>query len=125
MERMVESDQAATASFQAVDVLATMDAYVACLPAGLQAKLRRALLLFEWCPILFIDRPRPFTLLSRKDVEAYIRTWAESRFGLLRRVFPAIRDLAFLGYYSQPGPQGLIGYWEEEAWEAGDDSPGT
>ena len=81
--------------------LITIDAFVAGLPLNLQAQLRRALRLFQWCPILFIGRPRPFTRLSPRDAEAYIRSWAESRFGLRRRLFRGLRDLTFLGYYSQ------------------------
>ena len=79
----------------------TIDAFVAGLPLNLQVQLRRALHLFQWCPILFIGRLGPFTRLSRRDADAYIRSWAESRFGLRRRLFRGLRDLMFLGYYSQ------------------------
>ena len=78
-----------------------IDAFVAGLPLNLQVQLRRALHLFQWCPILFIGRLRPFTRLSRRDAEAYIRSWAQSRFGQRRRLFRGLRDLMFLGYYSQ------------------------
>ena len=80
--------------------VATIDAFVAGLPVNLQSQLRRALLLFQWCPILFIGTPRPFTRLSPHDAEIYIQSWAESRFGLRRRLFRGLRDLTFLGYYS-------------------------
>lgn len=79
----------------------TIDAFVAGLPLNFRSQLRRALRLFQWCPILFAGKPRPFTRLSRRDAEGYIRSWAESRFGLRRRIFRGLRDLAFLGYYRE------------------------
>ena len=81
--------------------MTTIDAFVAGLPLNLQAQLRQALHLFQWCPILFIRKPRPFTRLSLSDAETYIRSWAESRFEIRRRLFRGLRDVAFLGYYSQ------------------------
>ena len=81
--------------------MTTIDTFVAGLPLDLQAQLRRALHLFQWCPILFAGKLRPFTQLSPDDADTYIRSWAESRFGLRRRLFRGLRDLTFLGYYSQ------------------------
>ena len=115
LESMIETDAVDGERNEDADALATMDSYVAGLPSGLQAQLRRALRLFQCCPILFIGRPRTFTRLSRQDQEAYIRTWAESRLGLRRRVFRALRDLAFVGYYSQPGARELIGHSDVQA----------
>ncbi len=79
----------------------TIDTFVVGLPLSLQVQLRRALHLFQWGPILFIGSLRPFTRLSPRDAETYIRSWAESRFGLRRRLFRGLRDVTFLGYYSQ------------------------
>ena len=81
--------------------MTTIDTFVAGLPLDLQVQLRRALHLFQWCPILFAGKLRPFTQLSPDDADTYIRSWAESRFGLRRRLFRGLRDLTFLGYYSQ------------------------
>ena len=81
--------------------IATVDAFVIGLPLHLQTQLRQALHLFQWCPILFIGKLCPFTRLSPRDAETYIRSWALSRFGLRRRLFRGLRDLMFLGYYSQ------------------------
>ena len=78
-----------------------IDTFVAGLPLNLRTQLRRALRLFQWCPILFIGKLCPFTQLSPHDAETYIRSWAESRFGLRRRLFRGLRDVTFLGYYSQ------------------------
>ena len=79
----------------------TIDAFVAGLPLNLRVQLRRALHLFQWCPILFTGKLRPFTRLSPRDADIYIRSWAESRFGLRRRLFRGLRDLAFLGHYDE------------------------
>ena len=79
----------------------TIDAFVAGLPLNLRVQLRRALHLFQWCPILFARKLRPFTRLSPEDAEIYIQSWAQSRIGLRRRLFRGLRDLTFLGYYSQ------------------------
>ena len=79
----------------------SIDAFVVGLPLNLQAQLRRALHLFQWCPFLFVGKLAPFTQLSFNDADAYIQSWAESRFGLRRRLFRGLRDVTFLGYYSQ------------------------
>ena len=51
----------------------TIDAFVAGLPLNLRMQLRRALHLFQWCPILFTGKLRPFTRLSPHDADTYIR----------------------------------------------------
>ena len=97
-ERMVGTD---FSDVKHSPTMTTIDTFVAGLPLDLQAQLRRALHLFQWCPILFAGKLRPFTQLSPDDADTYIRSWAESRFGLRRRLFRGLRDLTFLGYYSQ------------------------
>lgn len=77
----------------------TIDGFVAKLSKGMQTQLKCALHLFEWCPLLFIGKPRRFTRLSPSDAETYIRGYAESRFGFRRRLFRGLRDMSFLGYY--------------------------
>lgn len=97
-ERMVGTD------FRDVEhspTVTTIDAFVARLPLNLRVQLRRALHLFQWCTILFAGKLRPFTRLSPDDAEIYIQSWAQSRIGLRRRLFRGLRDLTFLGYYSQ------------------------
>lgn len=79
----------------------TIDAFVTGLPRYVQVRFRRALHLFQWCPILFGGKLCPFTQLSSRDADTYIRSWAESRFGLRRRLFRGLRDVTFLGYYSR------------------------
>ena len=98
VERMVGTD---CPDVEHPPTVTTIDAFVARLPLNLQLQLRRALHLFQWCPILFARKLRPFTRLSPSDAEIYIQSWAESRFALRRRLFRGLRDLTFLGYYSQ------------------------
>ena len=76
-----------------------IDTFVAGLPLNLRVRLRRALHLFQWSPILFAGKLCPFTRLSPYDADTYIRSWAESRFGRRRYLFRGLRDLTFLGYY--------------------------
>lgn len=98
-ERMVGTD---FPDIEPPSTLTTIDAFVAGLPLSLRLQLRRVLHLFQWCPIVFGGKVRPFTRLSPSDADTYIKSWAESRFGLRRRLFRCLRDLALLGYYSQP-----------------------
>ena len=85
----------------ALDIpIITIDAFVKQLPKGLQTQLRFALYLFQWAPAIFIRKPRCFTQLEPPDAVRYIDTWAKSRFGVRRKLFRGLRDIAFLGYYS-------------------------
>lgn len=78
----------------------TIDAFVKQLPKTLQTQLRFGLHLFQWGPPLFIGKIRQFTRLDSRDAVRYIETWANSRFGIRRKLFRGLRDIAFLGYYS-------------------------
>ena len=83
-----------------------IDAFVQQLPKALRKQLRFGLHLFQWGPPLFIGRPRRFTQLDPRDAVKYIESWAKSRFRVRRRLFRGLRDIAFLGFYSnQPLPK--------------------
>ncbi len=109
-ERMVGTDspvgweqpsaRATSAAGHAPTVI-TIDAFLTALPRNVQVRFRRALHLFQWCPILFGGKLCLFTQLASGDADTYIRSWAESRFGIRRRLFRGLRDVTFLGYYSQ------------------------
>lgn len=109
-ERMVGTDSSAgwkqlgnraTSTAGHAPTVITIDAYVTGLPRNVQIRFRRALHLFQWCPILFGGKLCRFTRLSSRHADTYIRSWAESRFGLRRRLFRGLRDVTFLGYYSR------------------------
>jgi hypothetical protein len=110
---MVGIDPADVPKVQVTDAVGAIDTLVAKLPAALRTQLRAALHLFQWSPIFFIGSPRPFTRLSAREAEKYLRSWAESRFGQRRRLFRGLRDLTFLGYYSQTGAQKSMGHQSE------------
>jgi hypothetical protein len=48
--------------------------------------------------------------MSDAEGDASLRAWMTSRLGFRRRAFYALRNLAFLGYYSQEATWPLIGY---------------
>ena len=77
-----------------------VDTFVQQLPKTLRRQLRFGLHLFQWGPPLFIGKPCRFTQLVRRDAVRYIESWAKSRFRIRRRLFRGLRDIAFLGFYS-------------------------
>ena len=48
--------------------------------------------------------------MSDAQKDTSLEAWLTSRFTLRRMAFLALRNLAFLGYYSQPETWPLIGY---------------
>ena len=77
-----------------------IDSFVQQLPKALRKQLRFGLHLFQWGPPLFIGKPCHFTQLAPRDAVRYIESWAKSRFKVRRRLFRGLRDIAFLGFYS-------------------------
>ena len=77
-----------------------IDTFVRQLPQTLRRQLRFGLYLFQWGPPLFIGKPCRFTQLDPRDAVKYIEGWAKSRFRVRRRLFRGLRDIAFLGFYS-------------------------
>ena len=82
----------------------TIDAFVQQLPKPLRTRIRFGIHLFQWGPPLFIGKLCLFTQLDLPDAVRYIDSWAGSRFGIRRQLFRGLRDIAFLGYYSDRGP---------------------
>ena len=93
-----------TRAVACVDVLCTtLDGAV----TGLLPLLIRA---FEYGPILFDLHFSRFTRLSDADKDASLAGWMHSRIALRRTAFLALRNLCFLGWYSQAETWPLIGY---------------
>ncbi len=93
-----------TRAVACVDVLCTtLDGAV----TGLLPLLIRA---FEYGPILFDLHFSRFTRLSDADKDASHAGWMHSRIALRRMAFLALRNLCFLGWYSQEETWPLIGY---------------
>ena len=85
----------------ALDIpIITIDAFVQQLPKPLRMRLRLGIHLFQWGPLIFVGKLRPFTRLAPSEAIEYIGGWARSRLGIRRQLFRGLRDIAFLGYYS-------------------------
>jgi len=81
--------------------VATIDTSLLYLAADLRGQFRWALTLFEYGPILFQLKLSRFTSLGPEERDAHLRDWAESRFLTRRLAFRAMKNLSYLGYYSQ------------------------
>jgi hypothetical protein len=78
----------------------TIDAFVQQLPKPLRRRIRFGIHLFQWGPPLFIGKLCFFTQLDPHESVRYIEGWARSRLRTRRQLFRGLRDIAFLGYYS-------------------------
>jgi len=92
------------------DTIATIESLCAGLDPAITAPLGPLLRAFEWAPWIFDFTFTRFTRMSPEQQDASLRAWMTSRIGLRRQAFYALRNLAFVGWYSQPGTWPLIGY---------------
>jgi hypothetical protein len=90
--------------------LQVIDGALRQLPADVAQQLSWALLLFEYGPPLWIGKLSAFTGLSDEWQDAYITSWADSRFQTCRIAFQAFKNLSMLGYYSQDATWPAIHY---------------
>ena len=110
VERLVETGEPEAPAVRATRAVATIDALCRDLDPALTSVLPTALRLFEWGPLLFDFRLARFTRLDDASKDASLHGWMTSRLAARRQGFLAIRNLALLGYYSQPETWPLIGY---------------
>lgn len=110
MQRMVETGLPDAPQVRATRAVATVDAVCLGLDPAISGVLPLALLLVEWSPLLFDLRLARFTTLGADEQDASLRSWTTSRFQLRRTAFLGLRNLCFLGWYSQPEVWSLIGY---------------
>jgi hypothetical protein len=110
MQRMVETGLEGAPRVRDTRAVATVDAVCRGLDPAVSGLLPLALRLVEWGPLLFELRPARFTGLSPDQQDASLRGWMTSRFEFRRTAFLGLRNLCFLGWYSQPESWGLIGY---------------
>lgn len=99
-ERMVFTGDPQMPRFRETSGLRIIDYSMRYLPDDVTQQLHWALLLFEYAPPLFAARLSTFTGLEAEAQDAYIAGWADSRFALRRVAFQALKNLSFLGYYS-------------------------
>ncbi len=110
-ERMVDSDDPAAPPLADTDALGVVDRLCTRLDPGITQPLPLALQLFEWGPLLLdLGHFSRFTRLPDHQKDASLAGWMNSRFAVRRLAFQALRNLAFLGYYSQASTWPGIGY---------------
>lgn len=108
-ERMVDTGGEAP-PVRETGTVASIDLLCRGLDPALSGQLPMALRLFEYGPILFDFSFSRFTRMSDAEKDASLRAWADSRLGVRRMGFMALRNLCLLGYYSQPATWKAIGY---------------
>jgi hypothetical protein len=110
VERMVYTGEPGAPAVRETRAIPALDALAAQLDPAISGQLPLALQLFEWGPLLFDFTPTRFTRMSDAAKDASLEAWMTSRLGVRRLGFSALRNLAFLGYYSQDETWRLIGY---------------
>lgn len=108
--RMVETGEAAAPAVRRTGAIDVIDGLVGGLDPAISAPLPMLLRAVEWGPPLFERRLSRFTRLAPEEQDAALRGWMTSRLALRRQGFLALRNLAFVGYWSQRETWPLIGY---------------
>ena len=101
VERMVYSgapDMPAVGETRAIEAI---DQTLLQLDSTVQSQLSWLITLFEWGPPVFQLKLHRFTGLGPEDQDDYIRDWDTSHVETRRIAFQALKNLSFLGYYSQ------------------------
>jgi hypothetical protein len=110
MQRITDTGLAGAPRVRDTRAVATVDAVCRQLDPAVSGVLPLALRLFEWGPLLFDLQPARFSALSDAEQDASLRSWMTSRLALRRTAFLGVRNLCFMGWYSQPEVWSLIGY---------------
>ena len=110
VERMVATGAPEAPAVRATGTIEVIDRICAGLDPGVSGVLPNLLRLVEWGPLLFDFTLTRFSKMSDAEKDASLRAWMTSRLGFRRRAFYALRNLSFLGYYSQEPTWALIGY---------------
>ena len=110
VERMVASHEPGAPRVRDTHTVGTIDALCGSLDPSVTQPLPTLLRVVDWAPFLFDLRLRRFTRLTPAEQDASLDGWMRSRFALRRMAFQALRNLSFLGYYSQEETWPLIGY---------------
>lgn len=110
MQRMTDTGLPDAPRVRDTRAVATVDAVCRGLDPAVSGVLPLALLLFEWGPLLFDRRFARFSRLAAAEQDASLRGWMNSRLALRRAAFLGVRNLCFMGWYSQPEVWPLIGY---------------
>ena len=86
-----------------------VDRYLTNLPTGVQSDVRALLHLVELYPLLQLRMAR-FSHLRADEQDVMLSGWQDSRIGLLRQGFQALKSLVCLAHYQDARSFGTIGY---------------
>ncbi len=81
---------------------------IAARPPRMRRQLALFMLVIEWLPLFRYGRP--FSRLNPHRRQQFLKTLQDSPFLLIRRGFWGLRTLILMGYYTQAGTLGIIGY---------------
>jgi len=109
-ERIVDGGEGGAPAVRDTGTVLTIDALCSSLDPALTGPLPALLQAVEYGPFVFQLRFQRFTQMTAADQDASLAGWMSSRFALRRQAFQALRNLSFLGYYSQEETWPLIGY---------------
>ena len=107
---MVANDDPASPALCETRAVETIDRLCAGLDPELTRPLPALLRLVEWGPLLFDFTFMRFSRMTPDQRDESLRAWMTSRLGLRRQAFYALRNLAFLGWWSQQETWALVGY---------------
>jgi hypothetical protein len=110
VERMVATGAPDAPAVRETRSIEAIDRICAGLDPGVSRVLPNLLRMVEWGPVLFDFTFTRFSKMSDTEKDASLRGWMTSRLALRRRAFYALRNLSYLGYYSQDATWPLIGY---------------
>ncbi len=110
VERMVDSDQPDAPRVRDTATVPTIDALCGSLDPAITQPLPTLLHVVDYAPFIFDLCFKRFTRLTPAEQDASLESWMRSRLALRRQAFMALRNLSFLGYYSQEQTWPLVGY---------------
>jgi hypothetical protein len=110
VERMIDTGEAAQPRVRDTHCIASIDALCRGLDPAVTQPLGPLLRVFDWAPYLLDFTWKRFTEMSDAEKDASLAAWMTSRIGLRRQAFYALRNLAFLGFWSQEESWPLAGY---------------
>jgi hypothetical protein len=110
VERMVDSGAEGAPRVRDTRAVQTIDRLCLALDPELSRPLPALLRAVEWGPYLFDWTFARFSELDAAAQDASLRGWMTSRFALRRQGFQALKNLSFLGWYSQEESWRAIGY---------------
>ena len=110
VERMIDSGQPGAPRVRDTASVATIDALCGSLDPSITQLLPALLHVVDYAPFVFELELKRFTHMTPSEQDASLEGWMRSRLALRRTAFLALRNLSFLGYYSQEETWPLIGY---------------